>query len=84
MKKPNENSVGSDGVPISTIKKNIKIFIPVLLEIFDMSTSSDCFPLKIKTALIVLVYKANDQMILMNTYRPISYFSNTFAKLLEM
>lgn len=78
---PNKKSTGEDEVPIKLIKECRHEFSICFANIVNKSISLGKFPEKLKTALVIPVFKKGDKCDIKN-YRPISLLS-VFAKIIE-
>lgn len=78
---PNKKSTGEDEVPIKLIKECRYEFSICFANIINKSISLGKFPEKLKTALIIPVFKKGDKCDKKN-YRPISLLS-IFSKIIE-
>jgi len=75
------SSYGVDNIPISCIKQNHHLFIPVLKHIFNLIFRTGIIPPEFKHSIITPILKNGDKSNIKN-YRPISNIS-TFAKIFE-
>lgn len=77
----NKKSTGIDEVPIFLIKQCIDEFTQCLVHIINKSMQLGQFPQRLKTGLIVPIYKKDDENDIKN-YRPICLL-NVFSKIIE-
>lgn len=77
----NKMSSGDDEIPTKIVKKIIEYIAEPLTHIINNSLKNGIFPDKLKTALVVPIYKKGDPSSLEN-YRPISILS-AFSKVFE-
>ena len=77
----NKKSTGIDEVPVKLIKECVDEFAACLALIINKSVELGVFPQKLKTALIIPVFKKGDSNDIKN-YRPISLLS-VFSKIIE-
>ena len=82
----NKSSPGIDGFRNSVIKRMACFLTDVLAYIFNLSVNSGVFPLSLKRAVVIPVFKNNDRKCL-NNYRPISLLpviSKIFEKAMKL
>ena len=84
IKSLSNSSAGWDEFPISIAKQCFKNFVKPLTALINSSFRDGVFPLKLKKARVVPIYKTGDKS-LINNYRPtsiLSFYSKVFEKLM--
>ena len=69
-------------IPISIIKKNVDIIVPVLCQNINYSFMTSCFPEELKIADVIPIFK-KDSKTEKSNYRPVSILSNV-SKIYEL
>lgn len=77
----NKSSPGIDGITNSVVKHLACFLVDVLSFIFNLSVETGIFPVSLKRAVVIPIFKKNDRSCL-NNYRPISLLS-VFSKIFE-